>query len=50
MNVVGSKSKKKHLRGCTQATIRPMAIILTVALWALGSIVAFILPPLCFIT
>ena len=45
----------KHLRGSTQATIHPWAIILTVALWALvsmiaqRSIVTLILPPLCFL-
>ena len=31
---------KKHLRGRTQATIQPLAIILTAALWALVSILA----------
>ena len=52
---LGSKNKK-HLRGSTQATIHPLAIILTAALWVLvsiialpGSIVALILPPLCFL-
>ena len=35
---LGSKNKK-HLRGSTQATILPLAIILTVALWALVSII-----------
>ena len=29
---------KKHLRGSTQATIHPLAIILTMALWVLVSI------------
>ena len=28
----------KHFRGSTQATIHPLAIILTVALWALANI------------
>ena len=36
---LGSKNKK-HLRGSTQATILPLAIILTAALWALVSIIA----------
>ena len=46
---------KKHVRGSIQATISPLAIILTAALWALvsiiakGSIVILILPPLCFL-
>ena len=49
---MGSKNKK-HLRGST--IIHPMAIIPTAALWALvsivayGSIVALILPLLCFL-
>ena len=38
--LLGSKNKK-HLRGSTQATIHPLAIILTVALWALVSITAY---------
>ena len=29
---------KEHLRGSTQATIHPLAIILTAALWALISV------------
>ena len=33
-------TNKKHLRGSTQATILPLAIILTVALWALVSKIA----------
>ena len=51
---MGSKNKK-HLRGSTQATILPLAIILTTALRALvsiivlGSIIALLLPPLCFL-
>ena len=39
MNIVGSKHKK-HLGGSTQATIHPLAIILTAALWALVSMTA----------
>ena len=39
VNIVGNKNKK-HLRGSTQATIHPLAIILTAALWALVSITA----------
>ena len=45
----------KHHRGSTQATIHPLAILLTTALralvrmTALGSSVALILPPLCFL-
>ena len=35
---LGSKNKK-HLRGSTWVTIRPLAIILTVALWALVSMI-----------
>ena len=56
MNKVGSNNKKHlRVRDSTQATIHPLAIILTMALWALvsmialGSIVALILPPLCFL-
>ena len=52
---MGSKNKK-HLRGSTQATIHPLTIILTAALWALeksiialGSIVTLTLPPLYFL-
>ena len=47
--------KTRHLRGSTQATIHPLVIILAAALWALVSmitcmsIVALILPPLCFL-
>ena len=37
--ILGSK-RKKHLRGSTQATIHPLAIILTPALWALVIIIA----------
>ena len=37
---LGSKSNK-HLRGSTQATIHPLAIILTAALWALVSMTAW---------
>ena len=36
---LGSKNNK-HLGGTTQATIHPLAIILTAALWALVSIIA----------
>ena len=36
---LGSENKK-HLRGSTQGTILPLAIILTMALWALVSITA----------
>ena len=49
------KEEKKHLRGSTQATINPLATILAAVLQALvsttyqGSIVALILPPLCFL-
>ena len=48
-------SKNKNLRDRTQATILPLAIILTAALWALvsmtaeGRIVTLILPPLCLL-
>ena len=38
IGIVGSKNKK-HLRGSAQATIHPLAIILTAALWALVSII-----------
>ena len=31
---------KKHLKGSTQATILPLAITVTAALWALVSIIA----------
>ena len=41
---MGSKNKK-HLRGSIQAIILPLAIILTVALWALVSITAY----MCFL-
>ena len=36
---LGSKNKK-HLKGSTQATIHPLAIILTATVWALVSITA----------
>ena len=36
---LGSKNKKHH-RGSTQATIHPLAIMLTAALWALVSMIA----------
>ena len=39
MNIIGSKNKK-HVRGSIQATIHPLAIILTAALCALVSIIA----------
>ena len=38
--IVKKKKKKKNLRGSSQATILPLAIILTTALWALVSIIA----------
>ena len=37
--LLGSKNKN-HLSGSAQAIIRPLAIILIVALWALVSIIA----------
>ena len=45
MQIVGSENKK-HLRGSTHATIHPLASILTVAM---VSMMALILPPLCFL-
>ena len=49
--LLGSKNKK-HLKVSTQATIHPLAIVLTMALVSLiaeGSIVALILSSLCFL-
>ena len=50
---LGSKNKK-HLRGSTEATIHPLDIILSVALWALVSVIAYIArgvlwPPYCLL-
>ena len=43
----------EHIGGSTQATIHPLDIILNsalqVSIMAQGSIVALILPPLCFL-